>query len=166
MKKSKYYNWLEVNKNIIAVFNSLILDIDYISRDEFKKLEKNEFTLIDSKKISSYLNKGILVNSDEEDQKAYKILYNHYMDDCRKLDFMYLVLAQGCNLGCKYCFLENMNANWKNKKMSFDVAKTSIDKYVAHMKKNNLIEGTIMLFGGEPLINWKLFKDIISYSKR
>lgn len=30
MKKLKYYHYLKVNENIIAVFNSLILDIEII----------------------------------------------------------------------------------------------------------------------------------------
>lgn len=166
MKKSKYYHYLKVNENIIAVFNSLILDIEYVTNDEFDLLDKEKYDLIDKNKISEYRNKGILITDESDDDKVYSLLYNHYIEDCRKLDFMYLVLAQGCNLGCKYCFLEHMNANWKNKKMSFDVAKAAIDKLVLHMKKNKLPDCSVMLFGGEPLINWDLFTQIISYSKK
>lgn len=78
---------------------------------------------------------------------------------------MYLIITQGCNLGCKYCFLENMDANWVNRRMDIKTASVAIDKYIQHIKKNKISEASIMLFGGEPLINWDLFKGIINYTR-
>lgn len=166
MKKSKYYHYLKINKDTYAIFNSLILDIKYINSKNFKLIDDNQFSKLSSNLKNELVTKGILINSESYDKKAYDILFNHYIRDCRKLNFLYLILSQGCNLGCKYCFLENMNANWKNIKMSFDVAKISVDKFMEHLIKNNIAEANIMLFGGEPLINWNIFKKIIEYTKR
>lgn len=51
MKKSKYYHYIKVNENIVAVFNSLILDITYITRDEFNLLENENYNLIEKNKL-------------------------------------------------------------------------------------------------------------------
>lgn len=165
MMKSKYFHSMKIKDNVYAVFNSLILDVEYITDKDFNLINNEKYDEIDSDKLKTYVNKGIIVESEVTDQKAYDILYKNYINDCRKLDFMYLIITQGCNLGCKYCFLENMDANWVNRRMDIKTASVAIDKYVQHIKKNKIAEACIMLFGGEPLINWELFKGIINYTR-
>lgn len=165
MMKSKYFHSMKIKDDVYAVFNSLILDIEYITSKDFDLINNEKYYKIDFEKLEKYIKKGIIVESEATDQKAYNILYKNYINDCRKLDFMYLIITQGCNLGCKYCFLENMDANWVNRRMDIKTARVAIDKYIQHIKKNKISEASIMLFGGEPLINWDLFKGIINYTR-
>lgn len=41
MMKSKYFHYIKIQDDIYAVFNSLILEIEYISNNDFTLLNKN-----------------------------------------------------------------------------------------------------------------------------
>ena len=43
------------------MFNSLILDIVYVTNDEFNLLEKEKFNLIEKNRLTEYKNKGIII---------------------------------------------------------------------------------------------------------
>lgn len=59
-----------------------------------------------------------------------------------------LMLTENCNLACTYCF-ERHNASV----MSDGIIKKSLDFLFNNAKKQNLSEVSIILFGGEPLLN-------------
>ena len=163
LKRSKYFHHMNIKNDVVAIYNSLILDVFYTNKKLLNKILKDDFDSIDKKTINTLVKKGILVDNSKSDDKALEILINHYMKSTRRIDVLYLVVSQGCNLGCKYCFLENCDANWKNIMMSFETAKIAIDKFITHVKRKKITEPTIMLFGGEPFYNWKILKQIVEY---
>ena len=163
MKKSKYFHHIKVSEKKYAVFNSLIMKIEYIDDVQLNHLLNSNFDKISIDAKNNFLKKGILITDDSYDRNAYELLYNYYMKTTKKIDTIYLVVSQGCNLGCKYCFLENEAGNWQNKMMPWETAKLTIDKFVSYINKFNIKDPIIMLFGGEPLYNWKIVKDIVEY---
>lgn len=72
-----------------------------------------------------------------------------------KIKYLVLWLADSCNLNCKYCYA---HSNFTNKFMSFEIAKKAIDLYA---NKNF----TLILAGGEPLLNFSLVEEIYEYIK-
>ena len=103
---------MNIKNDVVAIYNSLILDVFYTNKKLLNKILKDDFDSIDKKTINTLVKKGILVDNSKSDDKALEILINHYMKSTRRIDVLYLVVSQGCNLGCKYCFLENYDANW------------------------------------------------------
>ncbi|WP_392486528.1 radical SAM protein [Haloimpatiens sp. FM7315] len=73
-------------------------------------------------------------------------------DKIKKLKYLVLWCSNRCNLSCVYCYAKN---NLGNEDMSFLTAKKAIDI----LDEN----GTLILAGGEPLMNFPLIKDIFSY---
>ena len=72
-----------------------------------------------------------------------------------------LLISQKCNLKCTYCFGDN--GEYSNcGLMSFEIAKNSIQFLMSRTKSKDL---NICFFGGEPLINTNLIKEIITYTK-
>lgn len=69
-----------------------------------------------------------------------------------------LVISQDCNLKCGYCYADHGTYRSETKFMSYDTAKKCIDKLL-----NSDNDNTIVFFGGEPLLNFPLIKDIDSY---
>lgn len=114
MNKSRYFHYLKINEKIYAVFNSLILDVIYISKEDFNKLLAEKYDLLESQLLQKLINKGIVIRNNESDNKALKVLTDYYLKTTKRIDTLYLIVSQGCNLGCKYCFLENCDGNWKN----------------------------------------------------
>lgn len=74
-----------------------------------------------------------------------------------KMDIKYLVLwiANGCNLNCKYCYAA---PKFNNEMMSFKTAKTAIER----CKEKDF---TLILAGGEPLLNFKIIEEIYDFLK-
>jgi uncharacterized protein len=70
-----------------------------------------------------------------------------------------LCLTHNCNLSCIYCYQKH-----SNKKMSLDVAKKSIDWIFSNVPDNTK-EVVVDFIGGEPLLEFHLIKEIISYVK-
>lgn len=85
----------------------------------------------------------------------------------RGISKLTLQVTQDCNFSCRYClFTKNNNIKRTHNKinMSWDTAKKSIDFLWDHCK--DAPEVSIAFYGGEPLINYSLIKDIIDYSTR
>ncbi|WP_080370036.1 radical SAM protein [Clostridium botulinum] len=76
-----------------------------------------------------------------------------------------LELTESCNLRCGYCIYNDHHPDFRgfsNKKMSFEVAKKSIDYLLTDYKKERF---ALTFYGGEPLTNFDLMKKCIEYTK-
>lgn len=71
-----------------------------------------------------------------------------------KVKYLVLWCTNRCNLKCKYCYAKN---NLGHEDMNLNIAKKGID-----ILQDN---GTLVLAGGEPLLNFQLVRDICSYIK-
>ncbi len=73
-----------------------------------------------------------------------------------------LNIAHDCNLRCKYCFASTGEyASHKREMMSLDVAKKAVDFIIQSCGTRQHCE--IDFFGGEPLMNFDVVKDTITY---
>lgn len=74
-----------------------------------------------------------------------------------------LHIAHDCNLRCKYCFADTGEFHGKRSMMSAEVGKKAIDFVIANSGSRKNIE--IDYFGGEPLMNFGVVKEITEYAK-
>ena len=73
---------------------------------------------------------------------------------------MCLHAAHDCNLRCKYCFAATGDfCMGERKLLPYEVGKAAIDWLVAHSGKRVNLE--LDFFGGEPLMNWQIVKDLV-----
>lgn len=63
-----------------------------------------------------------------------------------------------CDLACKYCVVHMNNVSQRGNLMSLYTAKKIVEKF----NKNIGSKGSVVLIGGEPLLNWEVIKYIIS----
>ncbi len=74
-----------------------------------------------------------------------------------------LHVAHDCNLRCKYCFADTGEFHGHRSIMSAEVGKKAIDFVIANSGSRKNIE--IDYFGGEPLMNFEVVKEITEYAK-
>lgn len=74
-----------------------------------------------------------------------------------------LHIAHDCNLACKYCFAEEGEYHGRRALMSFDVGRRALDYLIAHSGSRRNLE--VDFFGGEPLMNWQVVKDLVVYGR-
>lgn len=76
---------------------------------------------------------------------------------------MCLNVAHDCNLRCAYCFAETGEFHGGRMLMPFETAKAALDMLVERSGGRYHLE--VDLFGGEPLMNWEVVKEIVSYGR-
>ena len=74
-----------------------------------------------------------------------------------------LHIAHDCNLACKYCFAEEGEYHGRKELMSFEVGKKALDFLVAN--SGNRVNLEVDFFGGEPLMNWDVVKQLVEYGR-
>lgn len=74
-----------------------------------------------------------------------------------------LNVAHLCNMKCTYCFAGQGEFNTKKGLMSVEVGKKSIDFLIAKSEGHRQLE--VDFFGGEPLLNIEVVKQIVDYAK-
>ena len=74
-----------------------------------------------------------------------------------------LHIAHDCNLACRYCFAEEGEYHGRRALMSFEVGKKALDFLIANSGSRKNLE--VDFFGGEPLMNWQVVKDLVAYGR-
>ena len=79
------------------------------------------------------------------------------------LNTVVLNINTGCNLSCTYCYKEDLSTPANGQKMNFEVAAASIDMLLRDAADQTRYN--VVFFGGEPLTNLPLIKQLISYAE-
>ena len=94
-------------------------------------------------------------------------IYETYTGDFKKRETVVkalcLHIAHDCNLACKYCFAEEGEYHGRRALMSLETGKKALDFLVANSGKRVNLE--VDFFGGEPLMNWQVVKDLVAYGR-
>ena len=75
-----------------------------------------------------------------------------------------LMVAQDCNLRCRYCFGDGGSYGGKRAVMSEEVGRAAVDYIIEHSANRKHCE--IDFFGGEPLMNLKTVKAVTEYVRK
>ena len=94
-------------------------------------------------------------------------VYKNYVMDFKKrqtvVKALCLHIAHDCNLACKYCFAEEGEYHGRRALMSFEVGKKALDFLIAN--SGNRVNLEVDFFGGEPLMNWDVVKQLVEYGR-
>lgn len=103
----------------------------------------------------------------EEEQLFTKDIYKEYIGDYKKrqtvVKALCLHIAHDCNLACRYCFAEEGEYHGRRELMTYEVGKQALDFLIANSGNRRNLE--VDFFGGEPLMNWQVVKDLVKYGR-
>lgn len=104
----------------------------------------------------------------EEGMLFTKDIYEGAIDEFTKnskpvVKALCLHVAHDCNLACRYCFAEEGEYHGRRAIMSFEVGKKALDFLIANSGSRRNLE--VDFFGGEPLMNWQVVKDLVKYGR-
>ncbi|MDP6353212.1 MAG: quinohemoprotein amine dehydrogenase maturation protein [Alphaproteobacteria bacterium] len=69
----------------------------------------------------------------------------------------------GCNLSCGYCYKEDLETPARGDKMSFETARQGVELLLAEGAQRGRFN--IVFFGGEPLSNMALIREVVAYAE-
>ncbi len=94
-------------------------------------------------------------------------IYEAYIDSFKNrqtvVKALCIHIAHDCNLACKYCFAEEGEYHGRRALMSYEVGKKALDFLVAN--SGNRVNLEVDFFGGEPLMNWPVVKQLVEYGR-
>jgi len=75
------------------------------------------------------------------------------------LQRLVLNVANTCNLDCVYCYAQGGDYGGPRERMSFETGRVALERFFAVYQEI----ATLQFFGGEPLLNWKVIRDLCQY---
>lgn len=129
--------------------------------DEIVELLSNEF---DRKKVEeSYkeieelVKEGLLYTEDEYE------FHPSFVNREPVIKALCLNVAHDCNLKCKYCFAKQGDFGGNAELMPLEIGKKAMDFLVANSGNRKNLD--VDFFGGEPLMNWEVVKELVKYGR-
>lgn len=103
----------------------------------------------------------------EQGQLFTKDAFENFAWDFKKrqsvLKALCLHVAHDCNLACRYCFAGEGEYHGDRGIMSFEVGKRALDYLIENSGTRHNLE--VDFFGGEPLLNWEVVKQLVAYGR-
>ena len=178
-KNNGYNIVLDVNSGSVHVVDELMYDAMAVGEkligeiEAPVKLDDKIKSQISSSLKSKYSDKEIdeaisdiqeLIDAEE---LYTKDTYELYINDFKKRETVVkalcLHIAHDCNLACKYCFAQEGEYHGRRALMSYDIGKRALDFLVANSGNRKNLE--VDFFGGEPLMNWQVVKELVKYGR-
>ncbi len=175
---------LDVNSGAVHVVDELCYEIlellaenenknyDY-SVEELKEIFANEDFRYDIKLGSKYSSQDIsdtfedIIELTQLGQLYSVDEYETYIGEVKQrktvVKALCLHIAHDCNLACKYCFAEEGEYHGRRALMSLEVGKKALDFLIENSGNRHNLE--VDFFGGEPLMNWQVVKDLVAYGR-
>lgn len=145
-------------------------DIIYELVDDYKKYSKAE--LIQNYKERYGLSQVEEAIEEIEELEKEELLFTEdiyvdYLDKFQErnpiVKALCLHIAHDCNLKCKYCFAGEGEYRGHRSLMSAEVGKRAIDFLIQASGNRRNLE--VDFFGGEPLMNFEVVKEIVDYAR-
>lgn len=165
--KSNGYNIvLDVNSGSVHVVDDLSYDVismyENSTKDDIVEKLKSDYSEEDVLEAYEEVSK-----LKEEELLFTEDIYKQYITDFKKrktvVKALCLHIAHDCNLACKYCFAEEGEYHGRRALMSLEVGKKALDFLIENSGNRRNLE--VDFFGGEPLMNWEVVKELVRYGR-
>ena len=173
-KNNGYNIVLDVNSGSVHVVDDIVYDVLPVVE---RKLGENVTDLSELASAAaaelSYPEEELreaveeILTLKEEGSLFTEDIYKDYIFDFKNrqtvVKALCLHIAHDCNLACRYCFAEEGEYHGRRALMSYEVGRKALDFLVRN--SGNRVNLEVDFFGGEPLMNWQVVKDLVAYGR-
>ena len=166
-KNNGYNIVLDVNSGSVHVVDELVYDViglldegqeEAAVYEKLKDTYKKDDIQTALKEIQELKDAKMLFTED-----IYRNAIEHFKERETVVKALCLHIAHDCNLACRYCFAEEGEYHGRRALMSYEVGKQALDFLIANSGNRKNLE--VDFFGGEPLMNWQVVKDLVAYGR-
>ena len=169
---------LDVNSGSIHVVDDVVYDVlELLNEAEDRRKEEGFRQEITDKMLAKYGEditaedmKDVFEDLDELEENGTLFTVDVYKEgviDFKKrqtvVKALCLHIAHDCNLACRYCFAGEGEYKGDRSLMSLEVGKKALDFLVANSGNRRNLE--VDFFGGEPLMNFDVVKELVAYGR-
>ena len=164
-KNNGYNMILDVCSGSVHVVDDLSYDVIALFEDNSEDEIVKKLSKYDEKEVREVIEE--VKELKEEGMLFTEDIYKDYIFDVKKrstvVKALCLHIAHDCNLACKYCFAEEGEYKGDRSLMSAEVGKKALDFLVEN--SGNRVNLEVDFFGGEPLMNFDVVKEIVAYGR-
>ncbi len=154
---------------VVALFHTLTLQVAYLASADFAAITRQIAVngAPDDPDVSEGLRSlGMLVDADADDDALFAQTYAA-LRSAISLELLYLLVTDGCNLRCTYCFEETpgVASDFRTTRMTHETVRASLDLFAAMTARhgNPAMKKVVHLYGGEPLVNRHAVYETVRY---
>ena len=177
-KNNGYNMVLDVNSGSIHVVDDVVYDVlELLNEAEDRRKEEGFRQEITDKMLAKYGEditaedmKDVFEDLDELEENGTLFTVDVYKEgviDFKKrqtvVKALCLHIAHDCNLAFRYCFAGEGEYKGDRSLMSLEVGKKALDFLVANSGNRRNLE--VDFFGGEPLMNFDVVKELVAYGR-
>ena len=169
---------LDVNSGSIHVVDDVVYDVlELLNEAEDRRKEEGFRQEITDMMLAKYGDditaedmKDVFDDLDELEENGTLFTVDVYKEgviDFKKrqtvVKALCLHIAHDCNLACRYCFAGEGEYKGDRSLMSLEVGKKALDFLVVNSGNRRNLE--VDFFGGEPLMNFDVVKELVAYGR-
>lgn len=157
---------LDVNSGAVHIIDQLVYDVlDFYPQETAEntsRLLKDKYhpnkVLEAITEIDSLIAKDLLYSEENY------LNHESFKNKNTVVKALCLHIAHDCNIRCKYCFASQGDFKGERKLMTSDIGKKSLDFLFRNSGNRRNLE--VDFFGGEPLMNFDVIKEIVDYGRK
>lgn len=163
--KNGVYVALDVNSGAVHVIDELVFDIlDHYPEKSIPETVKALTPKHKSEDIESAVSEvQYLIDNEQLFSKDTYIKNLEFKNRKPVIKAMCLHIAHDCNIRCKYCFASQGDFEGDRSLMSLEVGKKALKFLVENSGNRRNLE--VDFFGGEPLMNFDVVKQLVTYGR-
>jgi uncharacterized protein len=156
---------VDVNSGAIHVVDKLVYDLlDYYPKNNAETAVSSLQDKYDEQALKDAIQElNALIEAEQlycEDKYIQNLEFKAHKPVIKA---MCLHVAHDCNLRCKYCFASQGDYESHRSLMALETGKKAFDFLVANSGNRRNLE--VDFFGGEPLMNFEVCKELVSYGR-
>ena len=166
--RSNGYNIvMDINSGAVHIVDDVVYDV--LPLLEEKKREEDILAVLSGKYSEEAVREALSECRELEEagvlftEDVYENAIENFSHRPTVVKALCLHIAHDCNLACRYCFAEEGEYHGRRALMSFEVGKQALDFLIANSGNRRNLE--VDFFGGEPLMNWQVVKDLVKYGR-
>jgi uncharacterized protein len=158
---------MDINSGAVHIVDDVVYDV--LPLLEEKKREEDILAVLSGKYSEEAVREALSECRELEEagvlftEDVYENAIENFSHRPTVVKALCLHIAHDCNLACRYCFAEEGEYHGRRALMSFEVGKQALDFLIANSGNRRNLE--VDFFGGEPLMNWQVVKDLVKYGR-
>lgn len=166
--QSGVYVVLDVNSGAVHRVDELIWDLlEYyrlLDKQQIADKLAHKYRIEDIwdglAELDQLVDDGLLYSDDA----AYEAFIPNAEDITPVIKAMCLHVSHDCNMRCRYCFAGTGDFGGQRMLMAPETGRAALDFLISHSGNRHHLE--VDFFGGEPLMNFEVMKDIVEYGRQ
>lgn len=158
------YVVLDVNSGAVHVVDQMVYDILDFYPEKTEEETINALSQYDPQDIKDVIEELKYLIDQEQLFTADAYIKNlEFQNRAPVIKAMCLHIAHDCNIRCKYCFASQGDFEGDRSLMSLEVGKKALKFLVENSGNRRNLE--VDFFGGEPLMNFDVVKELVTYGR-